>query len=307
MRITLLHNPDAGAQSDSDADRLVALVRDAGYEVRYQSCKDRDWARALRGPADAVAVAGGDGTVARVAKAMLGRGIPVAPLPGGTANNICRTLGLVDRHWEEIVRGWEAARRVKLDVGTAKGPWGERRFIEGVGIGLFASLLGSADAGQCQAQLKPPAERTAHALERLERRMADCQAVALEAMVDGRDLSGRYLLFEAVNIPYVGPNLFLAPDSQPGDGRLDLVLAREEERDRLKNNLAIWQNNRERLSVLPAHRGRRLQMKWAGFSLHIDDELWPQNGATADAQEAVIELLMDGATVEFLAPDSPSK
>lgn len=307
MRVTLFHNPGAGAQTDADGDKLIGLLRDAGHEVRYQSCEDKDWKRTLQAPADLVAVAGGDGTVARVAKAMVGRGIPVAPLPGGTANNICRTLGLVDRHWEELVRGWETARRVKLDVGVAKGPWGERYFIEGVGTGLFAGLLASADPARDQAQSMPPAERTAHALAVLADQIDAYEAMALKATLDGRDMSGRYLLFEAVSIAYVGPNLFLAPDSQPGDGTLDLVLVTEEERERLKNNLAAWQSNRERLSVLPSHRGKHLRMDWTGFDLHIDDELWPQAGEVPARAAGSIDIRIGEAQVEFLAPDSKQR
>src|SRR4051812_27064758 len=149
---------------------------------------------------------------------MVGRGIPLAPLPAGTANNISRTLGLVDRHWEELVAAWPKARRVKLDVGVAQGPWGKRYFVEGVGAGLFARLLSSDDPQRTLSRLKRPDERVAHALQMLKTHAERSPAVDLEASLDGKDVSGRYVLMEAVNILYVGPNLFLAPDSKPGDG-----------------------------------------------------------------------------------------
>jgi diacylglycerol kinase (ATP) len=303
VRVTLIHNPGAGSQAEGDADKLIGLLREAGHEVRFQSAKDKDWERALREPADVVAVAGGDGTVARVAKAMVGRAVPLAPLPAGTANNISRTLGLVDRHWEELVRAWPEARRVKLDVGVAEGPWGRRYFVEGVGAGLFACLLSSDDPDRKLAQLKRPDERVAHALEMLRKRAVDCAPVHLKATLDGKDVSGHYLLFEAVNILYVGPNLFLAPDSQPGDGTLDLVLVSEAERERLLNYLDTWQTNRERLSVLPSHRGKHLHIESNGFELHIDDELWPGDGKLAEHGSGDIDLRIE-TSVEFLAPDS---
>ena len=296
MRVTLIHNPGAGRQDQDGAAKLIRLLEDEGHAVRAVSSNE-DWKRRLAEPADVVAVAGGDGTVARVAKAMVGRGIPVAPLPAGTANNIARTLGLIDRPWEELVRAWPDARRVKLDVGVARGPWGERRFVEGVGAGLFACLLGSSDPARKLAQLKQPRERVALALEILRKQAAGCQAVALEASLDGEDISGRYLLFEAVNIMYVGPSLFLAPDSQPGDGTFEVVMVGEAERERLQNYLSSWQENRQRLPVLPTRRGKRLRMQWSGFELHIDDELLP-GGATAP-----VELSVGDLAVEFIAPD----
>ena len=72
---------------------------------------------------------------------MVGRGVPVTVLPMGTANNIARTFGLLDRPFEELVQGWENARRIKLGHGRRQGTWGERYFIEGLGEGLFANLL----------------------------------------------------------------------------------------------------------------------------------------------------------------------
>jgi diacylglycerol kinase (ATP) len=297
VRITLIHNPGAGSQ-EGGADSLVKLISAAGHEVRYQSAQATDWKSALQAPADLVAVAGGDGTVARVAKAMVGRGIPIAPLPAGTANNIARTLGLVDRHWEELVRAWPDARRVKLDIGTARGPWGERNFVEGVGAGLFACLLGTSDPARRLAQVSQPSERVSMALEILKKRALDCQALALDAKLDGQDISGRYLLLEAVNLMYVGPSLFLAPDSRPGDGTFDVVMVTEAERDRLQNYLATWQENRERLSVLPTRRGRHLRMQWSGFELHVDDELLPAGSAGA------VELSIGEMSIEVLAPDA---
>ena len=116
MRITLIHNPGAGRQGADDARKLVRFLEHQGYEVRYQSAKEEDWKKALKKPAGMIVVAGGDGTVAKVTRRMVGRGIPVGLLPSGTANNIARTLGLLDRPFEELVRGWQGGRRVKLEA-----------------------------------------------------------------------------------------------------------------------------------------------------------------------------------------------
>jgi diacylglycerol kinase (ATP) len=304
VRITLIHNPGAGAQQ-GDAKALMALLEEEGHDVRAKSSKDKDWKSALDAPADLVAVAGGDGTVGRVAREMLGRGVPVAPLPAGTANNISRSLGLVDRHWEELVRAWPEGRRVKLDVGMARGPWGERAFVEGVGAGLFACLLSDSEANGKPVLPKRPEDRVSQALERLKKEAAGCAAVEIAASLDGEDVSGRYLLFEALNIPNIGPNLFLAPDSKPGDGTFDLVMVGEEDRDRLTGYLKAWQENRERLAVLPSRRGKVLRIEWRGYPLHIDDELWPEEGARVP-ERATIELAIEGA-VEFVAPDAKRK
>src|SRR5258706_6146263 len=203
---------------------------------------------------------------------MAGRDTPMALLPSGTANNIARTLGQLERPFEELVGGWESARRVKLDVGTAMGPWGERHFIEGVGAGVFASLLTSADKSK---KLKKRNNPVAAGLRRLKEVVARSEPMEIGARLDGKDISGRYLMLEAVNLRYVGPNLHLAHDSQPGDGHFDVVLVSEAERTRFLYYLEHWQDNRERLAVLPSLRRRHLEIDWTGDPLHIDDKLKP--------------------------------
>lgn len=294
MRVTLIHNPGAGRRG-AGAATLRRLLEQRDYDVRYRSAKEDGWKAALRKRADLVIVAGGDGTVAGVARRMVGRGVPVAVLPCGTANNIARSLGLVERPFEELLRGLDGARRVKLDVGTVTAPWGKRYFVEGVGAGLFADLLGRPAAGKRKAPVES-------ALRRLRKIAAGCEPLEIGASLDGRDISGRYLLIEALNLPYVGPNLHLGDGSPTGDGELDVVLVREAERERLLHYLEHWQDNRERLAVLPTLRGRALKIEWTGFAVHIDDKLRPKADARPRKMAGLVEARLDGKAVEFLVP-----
>jgi len=303
--VTLIHNPGAGDQ-DEDGVSLRKLLRDAGHEVRYQSAKQDGWKRALKKPADLIVIAGGDGTVGRVVRRVADRGIPLALLPSGTANNIARSLEQVERPFEELVRGWEKARRVKLDVGVAKGPWGERNFIEGVGFGLFAGLLASTETERKtdrKSKSGSSADKVESALRRLKEDAERFEAVEVSARLDGKDLSGHYLMLEALNLCCVGPNMRLAIDSVPGDGEFEVVLVTEDERERLVHYLESWQDNRERLAVLPSHRGKRLQIEWTGFPLHIDDKLYPKKDPAPSEIAGPVEARLEGAAVEFLMPE----
>jgi diacylglycerol kinase (ATP) len=290
VQVTLIHNPGAGSE-DASAERLIELLRASGHEVRYQSAKDDSWAEALDEPAGLVVVAGGDGTVSRVAKRMVKRGMPLAVLPCGTANNIARTLGLAGVPLEDLVESWRAPRRVKLDIGVARGPWGTRYFAEGLGVGLFAWTIPDADSSKTLASLERNDAKIAYALQMLKDRLDQCEAVA-----------GRFVLFEAMIIPFVGPNLFLAPESKPGDGRFDVVLVTESECDRVRQYLSSWQEEKPRLPVLPSYRGSSLSLRWSGFELHIDDQLWPPRGETPPEAPAMIELSLESEGVEVLVP-----
>jgi len=303
VRVTLIHNPGAGGE-ENDAKAVMKLLRRAGHKPRYQSSKDKGWDRVLDKKAGLVVVAGGDGTVASVARRMVGRGVPVAVLPAGTANNVARSLGLLKKPFEELVDGWRDARRVPLDVGIACGPWGERYFIEGVGAGLFAGMLvrSEENKGRKEKEIKTkgPARVVDGALRRLKEAAETAEPVEIGARLDGVDISGNYLLFEAVNLPFIGPNLYIAPDNRAGDGQLEVVLVPEAQRSRLVKYLEHWHENRERLSLLPSRRGKHLQIEWTGFALHIDDKLRPKRKPEPEDVAGLVDVRVDGAAVEFL-------
>lgn len=68
-----------------------------------------------------IAVAGGDGTVGKVARRLIGNPTPIAILPLGTANNIASTLGMSDLTLKDVIAGWKVARCVHFDSAVAKG------------------------------------------------------------------------------------------------------------------------------------------------------------------------------------------
>ncbi|MBA3895362.1 MAG: diacylglycerol kinase, partial [Gemmatimonadales bacterium] len=104
MRVTLVHNPGAGDERHS-AKRIMRELEEAGYDARLESIKKQDLGEALEDPGDLVVVAGGDGSIKKVAIAMAGRGVPLAILPIGTANNIAKSLGALGS-MGELIEGW---------------------------------------------------------------------------------------------------------------------------------------------------------------------------------------------------------
>jgi diacylglycerol kinase (ATP) len=302
MRVILIHNPAAGAEGEHDAEHVQRLIRAAGHEVDYCNCHEADWVKTLESPADLVAIAGGDGTLARVAKETVGRGVPVALLPLGTANNIARSLGAAGVPLEELVAAWKSLRCIRVDVGIARAPWGETRFIEGFGAGLFAWAMPQADDSPTLAALALPEAKVAYALQMLKERLATFPPLRLRARLDGRDISGEYVLFEVMNIRYIGPNLFLAPKGKTDDGCFDVVLVPASEREQLLSYLSSWQKGWHRPPDFPGHRGRRLELQWTGFEMHLDDALWPSDGITTPPGSCTLELAIEGDYVDFIAP-----
>src|SRR5687767_10718675 len=133
MRVSVVHNPSAGAV-ELDRTRLLALLVRAGYRPRYYSTKTEGWKQALHDRAELIIAAGGDGTVAKVARELVGRDVPLAVLPLGTANNIAASMGL-GRDPAATVASWATATATPWDLARATGPWGTRSIVEAMGVG----------------------------------------------------------------------------------------------------------------------------------------------------------------------------
>src|SRR5262249_39763741 len=89
----LFHNPGAG-HGEHPKEELISLVEAAGFECEYSSTKTEGWEKIEALKADLIVLAGGDGTVRKVAPHILGKEIPIGLFPLGTANNIAKTLGI---------------------------------------------------------------------------------------------------------------------------------------------------------------------------------------------------------------------
>src|SRR5207247_10171026 len=94
MRILLVHNPKAGSEEHEGEDFIKALKR-AGHKATYQSSKKKGITKALEKKVDLTLVAGGDGTVSKVARRLIAMDheVPLAVLPLGIGKNLAPSLG----------------------------------------------------------------------------------------------------------------------------------------------------------------------------------------------------------------------
>ena len=280
------------------------MIQSAGHKVKYQSSKEKDWKKALRKSCDVIAVAGGDGTVGKVARRLVGKSTPIAILPVGTANNIGHALGLTGRALEPLIMEWESARRVKFDIGEAEGPWGSNYFVEGVGVGLFAATILSVRerndpilaADVCRE------DEITRVLEILKEQVQKHRAKKIKVSLDDEDLSDDYVLMQALNIRYAGPNLDLAPGADTNDGLLDVVLLPRGQEGKLSRYLTHCINRRNAKANLRVRRGRHLQIEWDGSPIHIDDKAWSIDKDKPKSRSNSIDIKVAPHSVLFLCP-----
>lgn len=262
MRVALLHNSSAGGEDHSLED-LTQAIRAAGHDLRSVVEHVADLTAALhRDPCELVVVAGGDGTVGRAACALAGWQVPLSIIALGTANNTARSLGLPAAA-KKVARAWSNAQQVDLDLGLLGDGVLRHRFSEAAGWGVFPETIAKAKRKKKLAVAKT--------LRRDRKLFCDTARAMLPRFyrieVDGRDLSGDYLVVEIMNIPLLGPQLAISPSSNPGDGQLELVLAGNADRAALEQ---LVNTGQVEPGALRMDRGRKISVV-ASEGLHHRD------------------------------------
>lgn len=131
----LLINPRSGKGSPSAAE-LAREARSLGIETHLLEEGEDAAELARRTDADAIGMAGGDGSLAAVAAVAIERNVPFVCIPFGTRNHFARDLGLDRKNPVGALRAFAGTER-RIDVGRAD----ERLFLNNVSIGLYARLV----------------------------------------------------------------------------------------------------------------------------------------------------------------------
>lgn len=120
-------------------------------------------------------------------------------------------------------------------------------------------------------------EEIRHHVQALTAALERLRAQDWEMSLDSEDFSGRYLVWEAMNIRSVGPVLPSAPHAETDDGEFDFVAIRENERAILENFLTARATGEEIEFPFTVRRFKRMELWWEDFSLHLDDCVWPDS------------------------------
>lgn len=302
MRVSLVYNSKSGGAAHSGKE-LKALLRAAGYTVAHCVDKKSSWKALIDDPGELVIVAGGDGTVGKVAAAFAGRDVPIALLPTGTANNIARMLGIDVLSPQEHIDGLAQARHRALDIGVASGPWGKLPFVEGVGFGLLASVMAQLHAQDKHSDAKRDDQDFKLYRDRLALKAlaASYRPIPLAGAVDGIGFSGEFLLLGAMNIRSVGPSVELAPEAQADDGLLDIALVPADRRQDFIDYLTDRLQGADTPAPADVRRGRCLTLVANRHDAHIDDRLWRAR-AQPPAVSPDVEIKAQAQTVMVLVP-----
>ena len=119
---------------------LVTACREHGIETRVLQRGDdlTDLANdAIRDGADAIGMAGGDGSLAYVAKAAVEHDVPFVCAPAGTRNHFALDLGLDRNDPRQALGAFINGEERKIDYATVNG----RMFLNNVSLGVYAAIV----------------------------------------------------------------------------------------------------------------------------------------------------------------------
>jgi len=198
----LIVNPRSG---DGGADELLAEAERRGIRTHVLAEGDDPAQLAREADADALAMAGGDGSLAAVAEVAIERDLPFACIPFGTRNHFARDVGLDrDDPVAALAALVDGEERV-IDVGRAN----DRLFLNNVSLGLYARLVHRREEHRHR--------RAAFARLRALGILATHRA-PLGISLDGQRIDARVVL--VANNPYAVDVLSIGERERLDEGRL---------------------------------------------------------------------------------------
>jgi diacylglycerol kinase (ATP) len=218
--LQLMVNPTAGGgRAARDAVQLEAHLRALGKTCELRiSAGPGDltrWARDLPPSSEAVIAVGGDGTVSEVISGLHANPQPRAfcAVPSGSGNDFAKALG-----WNSIEDTLQAItrdERERVDLVRV----GSRIAAYGLGMGFDAEVAQDALGAPAWLRGLP---RYLYSILRI---LPSLETPRLKLIADGVTVyEGKSVLAAAMNTPTAGGGFKLAPNADPHDGLLDIMV-----------------------------------------------------------------------------------
>ncbi len=220
----LIYNPRAGKfgrTGRASLDRAVEILKRDGMQLRVIPTTGPRTASALArncaaNGADLVIAAGGDGTINETAEGLIHTHVPLAILPGGTANVLAMEMKL-DRKLERVAArlGEFQPRRIPVGHLVCGGGSISRHFLMMAGVGLDAHIVYHVNA-----TIKARAGKFAYWLAGWS--LLGKSLAQIEAEVDGRRFGCSFALVSKVR--NYGGDFEIAQSVRLFDDEFEVVL-----------------------------------------------------------------------------------
>lgn len=221
-RIYFIINPSAG-QQEPIFEIFGRVFNDTEHQITVHVLEQGQHAaniiRQIIDTTDLVAVYGGDGTVTEVASELIGTNIPLAIIPGGTANVLSKELGIPQdaESAMALIRDGNFELK-KTDTGLVN----NRPFLLRINLGIMAEMITEADS-----DLKDQIGQMAYGVSTIKS-ITQAQTVNYQLNIDGKEIEAPGVSLTVTNSGSMGiGGLQLQPGILINDGLLDVVLLKD--------------------------------------------------------------------------------
>jgi diacylglycerol kinase (ATP) len=266
------------------APRLEKLLGNTAAKARLIETREPGHAERLAAAAtdlghDRVVAVGGDGTAQEVLNGLMAAGVgsdggpPAFGLvPGGTGNDLARSLGLPSALMEALTVALGEDTR-PLDLGVASHD-GEVRYFAAAGGTGFDAQVAFTMAGKRERWQRGRAGYVLSTLNELRHYTNRTLSLRLATDAGARQLDGKFLFVAFANGPFYGGGMQICPDASISDGLLDLCLAGDIGRlGALRELPGIYRGAHVNHPLVEMTRVREVRIEGeAGTRVHLDGE-----------------------------------
>jgi YegS/Rv2252/BmrU family lipid kinase len=215
-RILIIYNPVSGRRRRGFLEQVLIRLRAGGCIAEVLPTEKRGDAERMAAAAspnyfDAIAVAGGDGTINEVLNGLARSPLPLGLIPMGTANVLAAEIGL-EVTPDAVARTLLEGRCKRIDVGMADG----RRFVMMAGVGFDADVVKGINS-----KLKRAVGKGAYVWQSLVE-MLRYRPQTFRLTVDGVEHTAASAVF--ANGHFYAGRFTCAPEARLTDGRLHVCL-----------------------------------------------------------------------------------
>jgi len=278
VRLALLANPAARAGAHTGAaTRAAERLRARGVQTSILSGGSAAESSALLRAAievgvDAVAVAGGDGTVHLAIQEVAGTGIPLGIIPSGTGNDFAATLGLRELDVLAAADAIAEGRTRTIDLARVTREDGSTRYFGSVLASGFDSKVN--DRANAMRWPRGGSRYNIAVLVEFLTLAGIPYDVDLE-LADGslEQVRGELVMATVGNGRSYGGGIPICPDADPADGLLDVVLVRPAGRLRLLRLLPrVYRGTHPGVPEVSMRRARSVRLSAMGVTAYADGD-----------------------------------
>lgn len=285
--IALLANPSAAdGRSLKCVDIVRATLEEGGAQYTLATPSGRDAARAVArqaaGRGETVAAVGGDGTIGLIAGALRGTPGRLAVIPAGRGNDFARVLGIPTDPAEAARIALDGVERV-VDVGD----------VDGETFVCIASLGFDSDANRIANQAKLIKGNLVYLYAAL-RALVGWKHATFRVVVDGQEHELRGWSVAVANSKAYGGGMYIAPQAELDDGRLDVVMVSESpKRTFLKDLPTVFKGTHLENPRVHVLRGEKVELSAdRPFDIYADGDPIGSLPATVSVSPRSLKVLV---------------